>query len=199
MWASLLVWWLRICLEMQGTPVQSLVWEDSTCPGATKPVHPNYWASALPPTCYNYWASVLQLLKPMSSRACAPKPEKPLQWEAHALLLESSPQLRKATFTARPTTAPPKIKNFKFIFFKKDTMQIPIWRFRGGSPNFSLDRITLGPWLSFLLAYCFLHIRLTGALISASVTAWPQSSVLEFSIRESPFSRALVPREAWKC
>ena len=136
MWASLLVWWLRICLEMQGTPVQSLVWEDSTCPGATKPVHPNYWASALPPTCYNYWASVLQLLKPMSSRACAPKPEKPLQWEAHALLLESSPQLRKATFTARPTTAPPKIKIFKFIFLKKDTMQIPIWRFGGGVPQF---------------------------------------------------------------
>ena len=32
---------LRIRLAMQGTPVQSLVWEDPTCPGATKPVCPN--------------------------------------------------------------------------------------------------------------------------------------------------------------
>ena len=36
--ASLVVLWLRICLEMLGTPVQSLVWEDPTCCGATKPV-----------------------------------------------------------------------------------------------------------------------------------------------------------------
>ena len=28
---SLVVQWLRICLPMQGTRVQSLVWEDSTC------------------------------------------------------------------------------------------------------------------------------------------------------------------------
>ena len=27
---------------IQGTRVQSLVWEDSTCCGAAKPVHPNY-------------------------------------------------------------------------------------------------------------------------------------------------------------
>ena len=40
--ASLLIQWLRICLAMQGTPVQSLVWEDSTCRGATQPVYPNY-------------------------------------------------------------------------------------------------------------------------------------------------------------
>ena len=26
--ASLVVWWLRIFLAMEGTPVQSLVWED---------------------------------------------------------------------------------------------------------------------------------------------------------------------------
>ena len=32
---------------MQGTPVQSLVQEDPTCRGATKPVHPTYWAHAL--------------------------------------------------------------------------------------------------------------------------------------------------------
>ena len=41
-WASLVAQWLRICLLMQGTRVQSLVQEDPTCHGATKPVHHNY-------------------------------------------------------------------------------------------------------------------------------------------------------------
>ena len=40
--ASLMAQWLRICLPMQGTWVQSLVWEDPTCRGATKPVSHNY-------------------------------------------------------------------------------------------------------------------------------------------------------------
>ena len=39
---SLVVQWLRICLPMQGTKVQSLVWEDPTCPGTTKPVSHSY-------------------------------------------------------------------------------------------------------------------------------------------------------------
>ena len=33
---------LRVCLPMQGTWVQSLVQEDSTCRGATKPVGHDY-------------------------------------------------------------------------------------------------------------------------------------------------------------
>ena len=40
--ASLVAQWLRICLLMQGTRVQALVWEDPTCRGATKPVSHNY-------------------------------------------------------------------------------------------------------------------------------------------------------------
>ena len=35
--ASLVVRWLRIRLPVQGTPIQSMVWEDPTCHGATKP------------------------------------------------------------------------------------------------------------------------------------------------------------------
>ena len=34
--------WIRICLPMQGTRVQSLVGEDSTCHGAPKPVSHKY-------------------------------------------------------------------------------------------------------------------------------------------------------------
>ena len=37
----LVVQWLRIHLPTQGTEVQSVVWEDSTCHGATKPKRHN--------------------------------------------------------------------------------------------------------------------------------------------------------------
>ena len=37
-WTSLVVQWLRVHLPMQGTQVRSLVLEDPTCLGATKPV-----------------------------------------------------------------------------------------------------------------------------------------------------------------
>ena len=62
--ASLVAQWLRICLPMQGTRVQALVWEDPTCCGATRPVSHNYWACA--------------------SGACALQQERPRYWEAHA-------------------------------------------------------------------------------------------------------------------
>ena len=56
---SLVVQWLRICLPMQGSRVRSLVREDPTCRGATKPMRHNYRACALEPT-----SCVPQLLKP---------------------------------------------------------------------------------------------------------------------------------------
>ena len=34
--------WIRICVPVQRTQVQSLVWEDPICHGATKPVYHNY-------------------------------------------------------------------------------------------------------------------------------------------------------------
>ena len=42
---SLVAQWLRIHLPVQKTWVQSLVREDPTCQGATKPPHHNYWTS----------------------------------------------------------------------------------------------------------------------------------------------------------
>ena len=46
--------WLRIHLPMQGTWVQSLVQENPTCDGATKPMHGNYWSpSTLEPVLHN--------------------------------------------------------------------------------------------------------------------------------------------------
>ena len=60
---SLVAEWKRIHLPMQGTWVQSLVWEDSTHPGATETLCHNYGACALEPESGSYWAHVLQLLK----------------------------------------------------------------------------------------------------------------------------------------
>ena len=63
-WASLVAQWLRIRLPMQGARVRSLVREDPTCRGTTKPVHHSYWAWALEPMNHSYWARVPQLLSP---------------------------------------------------------------------------------------------------------------------------------------
>ena len=41
-WASLVAQWLKICLVMPGTWVQSLVREDPLCCEATEPVYHNY-------------------------------------------------------------------------------------------------------------------------------------------------------------
>ena len=68
---------------MQGTWVWSLVREVSTCHGATKLERRSYWAHL--------------------SRAHVPQQKKPLQWEAWALQLETSPrsqQLQRARVQA---------------------------------------------------------------------------------------------------
>ena len=46
---SLVVQRLRICLPLQGTLVKTLVQEDSTCRGASKPTHHDCWTCALGP------------------------------------------------------------------------------------------------------------------------------------------------------
>ena len=55
---------IGIHLTMQVTWVQSLVWEDPTCLGATKPVSHNCWACALGPRNGNYWAQKLHYWSP---------------------------------------------------------------------------------------------------------------------------------------
>ena len=84
---------LEVKSRMQGTWVWSLVQEDPTCHGATKPMYHNHWASALEPRNQNYWAYTLQLLKLTCPRVCALQQEKPPQWEARGSQAESSPCL----------------------------------------------------------------------------------------------------------
>ena len=91
---SLVAQWFRICLPMQGTRVRSLVREDPTFHGASKPV------------CHNYWAHVPQLLKPARLEPML-RNEKPWQWEARAShprvapLAATRESLRAATKTQR--------------------------------------------------------------------------------------------------
>ena len=72
----------------------SLGWEDPTCLGATKSMLHNYWA-------------------------CALQQEKPLQWEARALPLESGPCLPQTekSPTSKEDPAQPSIN--KYIIFKR--------------------------------------------------------------------------------
>ena len=68
---SLVIQWLRIRLAMQGTRVPSLVWEDSTCRGAAKPVHHNCWAHAL-------WSLCFATSKATAVRSTTAREEAPL-------------------------------------------------------------------------------------------------------------------------
>ena len=83
---------LRVHLPMQGTWFSPwLVWEDSTCLGATKP-------------------NEQQLLSSCSG-ACAPQQEKSLQWETRALQLESSPCSLQSENTFEQQQRPSAVKN----------------------------------------------------------------------------------------
>ena len=71
---------------MQGTRVQSLVWEDPTCHEATKPVRRNYWAGLWSPRAAT--TEGLQVPEPVLCQQA-----KSLQGEACEPQLESSPAL----------------------------------------------------------------------------------------------------------
>ena len=87
--------------------VGSLIQEDPTCCGATKPMHHYYRACALGSWNRNYWAHVLLLLKPASPRACAMQQEKSPQWEVSPPQLEKSPHSNK-------DSAQPKINKYNY-------------------------------------------------------------------------------------
>ena len=97
------------------TRVRSLVREDPTCHGATKPVSHNSWACALEPASHNYWARVPQLLKPTHLEPVL-RNEKPPQWEARAPQQSGlrSPQIEKARAQQRRPNAAKKKKEKMF-------------------------------------------------------------------------------------
>ena len=86
-----------------GDTVWSLVREDNTCYGTTKPVHHNCWARTLWSACCNYWS--LQALGPMSHNywACVPKLLKPVRLEP--VELSSVQSLSRVWLFVTPWTA----------------------------------------------------------------------------------------------
>ena len=63
--------WLGIHLPMQGTQVQSLVWEDSTRPEAIKPTRHSYCACTLEPTLCNREAATMSLHTDREDSPCS--------------------------------------------------------------------------------------------------------------------------------
>ena len=132
--ASMVDQWWRICLPMQETRVRSLIWEDPTCLGASKPMSHNYraWAPQLQsPHVTTTEAGVPQSLCPTTREAatmtslntaienspCSLQPEN----SPCSLQLENSPcppQLEKSPCSLQPEKCPhnsedpahPKIK-----------------------------------------------------------------------------------------
>ena len=104
--------WLRIHLPLQGTWVRSLVREDPTCCGATKPVSHNDWACTLEPVSHNYWSPRATTIEAHVPRARAPQQEKPLQWQARAPQWRVAPARCNKRKPARSNEDPmqPKIK-----------------------------------------------------------------------------------------
>ena len=86
--------WLRIHQPMQETQVRSLVREDSTCCGATKPMRLNY-RGRTPQLQKPTYPSVLPKEKALQREACTPQ----LRRRLHSLQLQTNP--RKATKTKR--------------------------------------------------------------------------------------------------
>ena len=96
-------------LPMQETQVRSLIQEDSTCCGTTKPGPQNHQACALEPESHNHWCP--------PGLESALRQEKSSQWEAHA------PQLEKSLWSnkdpAQPKINKISLKKWVYIFFKK--------------------------------------------------------------------------------
>ena len=95
---SLVAYWIRICLLMQGTRVRPLVQDDSTCGRATKP------------GCHNYWAHLLQLpkpesLEPMPCNKRSHHKEKPMHHNKEYPLLTSTRESPHNKNQWRPNTA----------------------------------------------------------------------------------------------
>ena len=135
----LVVQQLGIWLPVQGTPVWSLVLEDSTCHKATKPVYHNYWHCSR--------AGDVQLLSPYATttEACVPQSLCSTTRDATTVRnlppqLESSPcsqQPAKAcTQQQRPSTAKKKyflsdlwVINTHGIFFSIFSLWYIFYRF----------------------------------------------------------------------
>ena len=153
------VQWLKSCLPLWGTQIQSLVWEDHTCWEATKPASPVLRSNQ---------AHIPQLLK-LRSTSWGPLQGKPLKWEAYTSQLENSScstQLEKVhTQWRRPMAT-------KTNFFNKLIIKITLFYRRGSvlfqtNEDFAFSFETLLPertmliirhfWNNFTAVICIIN------------------------------------------
>ena len=99
-----LVQWLRVWLAMQETLLTSLIWEDSTSSGATKPRHPS-----TEPT--------KKIIETLVFRTHTLQQKKPLHWEACTAQLESNPSLLQLEKACMRQWRPRRVKNNQLDFF----------------------------------------------------------------------------------
>ena len=102
-----MVQWIRIHLPMQGTRVWTLVLEDPTYRGATKPAHPNFWTCTLEPLSHN--------LEPVCLSLCSTTRGATAKRRPHTTMGKShfSPQLEEAREQPRkPSAIKKKILQF---------------------------------------------------------------------------------------
>ena len=72
--ASFMSQWYLIHLPVQETQVRSLVQEDPTCVGTTKPMRRNHWPCALEPGSQNCWARAPAAQElPLCPNLCNPR------------------------------------------------------------------------------------------------------------------------------
>ena len=129
-----------MCLPMQGTQFWSLVQEDSTCRGTTKPQHHNYWVCTLEPMSHSYWnPCTLETVFCNKRSHCNEKPA-PCNQES-----SRSPQLEEAHLKATKTQCSQKkcnsfkeinemfVKANKPMMFKKNSVEE--WRNVVGKKN----------------------------------------------------------------
>ena len=95
---------------MQGTWVLPLVWEDSTCQGATKPLCQNYRACAGEPASHNHWSLHASS---WCSATRSPRSEKP----GHQDRVASTHSRQKKPARGNQDPVQPKKKQI-IIFFK---------------------------------------------------------------------------------
>ena len=98
---------------MEETYVRSLIRDDPTCDGTTKPSSHNYWTSALGPWSCNYWSlSTLDPVLHHKRSLC--------KWDTHTLqwrVASARFNWRKPVKQQKPSTAKNKYIVFSFFFF----------------------------------------------------------------------------------
>ena len=167
---------------MQETRVRSLVQEDPTCWGATRPACYNYWAYALEPGIHNYWGHVPQTLKPTCPAAHAPQQEKP-------------PQLENSSHSNKDP-AQPKI-NVKFcqdvtrdLFPLKTLGENAPWLHSAsaGSKSSLTYRSTILVSASISSLLSLIRTFVSGLRAHLDNLRWPQLEILNY-ICKDPFSK----------